>query len=288
MGFGGEPPVSGQRTKRTKSPRPAATQIPETLIVGSGEWHNISWCPVARTLSGYSQSRRSVVYMQTRCKRWGCPHCGRRRIISLAKKVDRAGPSKFITLTVDPGRWENPREAFKGTSRPVSQLITKLRRLYGPIEYLKVLETTKSGWPHYHLCVISDYLPQATISALWNELTGAHIVDIRQVKKVKDVYWYMVKYLAKQTHVPWTNRRISWTRKFFAACPKPEGMHLELAGVTREKQHPQQVMEWQQRGRLVRRLTADAWELVSDNSDDWDDPGFAQDYGPLAPLPEYS
>lgn len=262
MGFGSETAASQPRRKSTKTAPTAATPIPEQLLVGSADWRLIRWCPSARTLSGWSETFGGLVYLQSRCRRWSCPHCGRRRIISLSRKVEKAGPSKFITLTVDPGRYNSPREAFLHTARKVAPLVTKLRRRYGPIEYLKVLETTKAGWPHYHLCTLSDYIPQASISEEWAKLTGAHVVDIRQVKKVKDVYWYMVKYLAKQTAVPWTKRRISWTRKFFANCPKPEGLKLELQGVMRDKWHPQSILEHQQTGKLIRRLTADAWLVV--------------------------
>lgn len=282
MGFREEAAGQPRQTKRNKNAADAASTLPPELLVGSADWQSISWCPAARTLSGWSQTRGTLVYIQTRCKRWTCPHCGRRRITSLSRKVAKAEPSKFVTLTIDPGQYQTPAEAFAATSRKVAPLVTKLRRLYGPIEYLKVTEATKAGWPHFHLCMAAGYIPQATISDLWQGLTGAHIVDIRQVKKVRDVYWYMVKYLAKQTAVPWTKRRVSWTRHFFDNCPKPEGLKLELQGVVREKWHPQAVMEWQQRGKLIRRLTADAWELVPAgetiepfDGDEWDVRTFA-------------
>lgn len=262
MGFGKQDASPKAATHLNTPPQTAATPEPAELIIGSAEWRNIAWCPVARTLSGWSETFAGRVYIQSRCRRWSCPHCGRRRVISLSRKVKAAGPSKFITLTIDPGRYDSPRDAFTHTARKVAPLVTKLRRRYGPIEYLKVLEATRAGWPHYHLCVISDYIPQSVISEEWCKLTGAHIVDIRQVRKVKDVYWYMVKYLAKQTAVPWTKRRVSWTKQFFANCPKPEGLKLELSGIERDKWHPQGVMEWAQRGRTIRRLTADAWLVL--------------------------
>jgi len=59
-------------------------------------------------------------------------------------------------------------------------------------------------------------------------MTGAPIVDVRQIKRRDKVYFYVVKYLAKQSHVPWTNRRVSWTRAFFRPSELIPGPRLEL------------------------------------------------------------
>jgi hypothetical protein len=105
-------------------------------------------------------------------------------------------------------------------------------RRHGEFEYLRVLELTKRGWPHYHLLVRSPYRPYAHIRSTWATLTGATIVDVRQVKKRDSVYWYLVKYLAKQNHCTFTDRRVSQTGKFFK--PKTPYPSLELVDWQRE------------------------------------------------------
>lgn len=139
----------------------------------------------------------------------------------------------------------------------VTQLAVKARRKFKTFEYIRILETTKAGWPHYHLLVIAPYIPQAWLSSTWAELTGARIVDVRIIKKGSDVYFYVLKYLSKQKKIPWTNRRISWSKKFFPEDSKPKGYPLGLTGKTFLDKHPHEVIaeEWQ--GLVLRAFNKD-------------------------------
>ena len=143
-------------------------------------------------------------------------------------------------------------------------MAVRLRRVHGEFEYFRVLEVTRKGWPHYHLIVRSEYIPHATIKSVWAELTGATIVDVRKIKKSQDVYFYLVKYLGKQKYIPWTNRRVSWTRHFF---PKSDFMaadplQLELKGWIDE--HPQDVLRKQYRPYTIRQYSNDCWTIQPD------------------------
>jgi hypothetical protein len=90
---------------------------------------------------------------------------------------------------------------------------------YGEVEYLRVTEVTKKGWPHYHLLLRSGFLPHKVVKTLWAELTGATIVDLRQVKKSFSAYQYLVKYLSKLHRLEWTERHVSVSKNF---APKVE------------------------------------------------------------------
>lgn len=219
-----------QLAEAASDPSTTTPQTHQTLLVGSWQSVRRAWdaCPAATTVTAWSVTLGHSVIIAQRCGRWGCRHCGERKIVHFAKRVEAAQPNRLVTLTVNPARHADPRAAYDATRRTLPAYITKLRRRHGPIEFFRVLEATKKGWPHYHLVTRSGYLPQAELSRLWDEMTGAPIVDVRQIKRRDKVYFYVVKYLAKQTHVPWTNRRVSWTRSFFAASQLKPGPRLEL------------------------------------------------------------
>jgi hypothetical protein len=158
--------------------------------------------------------------------------------------VREAEPNKLITLTVNPSRWTDPRAAYDGTRRKISDLSKLLRKKYGEFEYFRILEVTKKGWPHYHLITRSSFIPQAELSTLWKGLTGAPIVDVRQIKKVGDVYWYVVKYLAKQAYIPWTDRRATWSRSFLVKTDFVPDSPLDLVAPKTDRMHPADYLHW--------------------------------------------
>lgn len=207
-------------------------------LVGADPTELLHWansCPYAGTITGYSLSLERRVWVAARCGRWGCPSCGPRKVWRLAFRVAAARPNRLLTLTVNPRKWEDPRAAFDGTRRKVPKFFRELRKKYGAIEYLRVLEATKKGWPHYHFVMRSGYMPQEHLSTIWNELTGAPIVDIRAIEKSSVVLGYVVKYLSKQDHVPWTDRRVTWSKGFFEETEEVPKQSLELELVERSK-----------------------------------------------------
>lgn len=196
------------------------------------------WCPTAQTMEAWSETLQNFVIFPLKCKRWGCRHCGQRKMSSLAMKTRNAKPNRLITLTVWNKLFENPREAFDRTRRLIPVLIRKIRNKFGEFEYLRILEVTKKGWPHYHHVVRSKYIPQRWLADSWAEISGAKIVDVRQIKKTKDVFYYVIKYLAKQKYIPWTTRRCSWSKNFFVKEDKLDSVSLDLIGMKRIDQHP--------------------------------------------------
>jgi hypothetical protein len=181
-------------------------------------------------------------------------------------KCELAKPTKLITLTVNPEYYVFPRDAYDKTRRQVTELAKKLRKPGKEFEYLRVLEVTKKGWPHYHLVARTPYIPQKQLSDLWASMTGAPIVDIRTVQQSTNVFKYVLKYLCKQTYVPWTNRRISWTKNFF---PKPEEQpHRQNPYINRRRchHHPADALEKYADGKLITEVKVGIWHITDQPS----------------------
>jgi len=78
-----------------------------------------------------------------------------------------------------------------------AKLVQKIRYKTGNFEYLLVFELTKKGTPHIHMLSRGGFIPQAWLSDQWKKLTGSFIVDIRRIRRKKDVSNYITKYLGK-------------------------------------------------------------------------------------------
>ncbi len=200
------------------------------------DWLNT--CPSATTAYAWAPSLGHYILWPVRCKRWSCPFCARKKIGRLAHRVEDAQPNRLLTLTLDPSRYESPRHAFDQTRRRVPELFRSLRPKFGPIEYLRVTEITRKGWPHYHCLIRSGFLPHACVRDRWKDLTGAQIVDLRQVQRSFSAYSYLVKYLAKMHHLGWTERHLSFTRNFFPPEQKPPSPMPPHDRARHEKIHP--------------------------------------------------
>jgi len=221
----------------------------------------VSLCRFASTLTAWSQSLNCEIIVAVTCKQWTCRFCGEQKAKKLAATASTAKPNKLITLTVRPSLHETPRHAFDTTAPCVSRLITRIRRVHGTCEYVRILETTKIGWPHYHLVARSVFIPQSWLSDEWNKLTGAPIVDLRAIQQTREVYWYVMKYLGKQRHCPWTDRRVTMSRGFVPRGPPTKFNSLDLVDVQREACRPEHFMHWKYQGKELTRLGTLVWAV---------------------------
>ncbi len=221
-------------------------------------------CPYASSLIAWSAYHEAYVLIALTCKRWGCRYCGERRASLLASKVAEAKPNRLITLTINPKFHETPLSAYKSTTRKVSELSKKVRKLHGSFEYLRVLEVTKKGWPHYHLVCRSKYIPQYLLSEIWASLTGAPIVDVRMIRKHQSVYRYVLKYLCKQKYIPWTDRRVSWSRGFFPVTPETIKGKWKLTTKHWSDLSPETIIREFYLGATCKKIAADSWAFVFD------------------------
>lgn len=253
------------------SPRQGTPQDDSrTYLVGSIRGDNAltAACPHAQSLLCFSTAYRAEVICLLTCNRWGCIRCGPRKAKRLAYKIEKAEPNKLITLTINPKMYTSPREAYDKTRRQLPELSRLIKKAVGSFEYLRVLETTKAGWPHYHLMARCPYVPQKELSRLWAGLTAAPIVDVRSIKKIDNVFAYVVKYLCKQTYIEWTNRRTSWSRNFFAGETPYEGEPLHLTEFQVKKSHPVTTLDELYPGYAIQQITRTAFVLYRPDDDE--------------------
>lgn len=195
-------------------------------------------CPAAQTLVAISQRHQRLIFCLLPCRTWGCRPCSNAKVRRISYRVNQAKPNRLLTLTIDPALYDEPRQAFDQTRRKIPDLIKSLRPRFGEVEYLRVTELTAKGWPHYHLLVRSGYLPHPVVRDNWTKLTGATIVDLRQIHNRFKTYTYLVKYLAKMHNLGWSSRHMSYSRKFFPKEDDPPESLDELSERRIENLHP--------------------------------------------------
>ena len=107
--------------------------------------------------------------------------------------------STFLTLTIQNDGSKSEAEAARLLSRGWTLLRKRLMRRHNltALPFLAVFEAHKSGFPHLHIILRMKFIKQSEISALWLELTGSSVVDIRAVKSRSAVAWYVAKYIGK-------------------------------------------------------------------------------------------
>lgn len=156
------------------------------------------------------------------CRRWQCPDCGKYHKRRLRKRLISGQPNAFVTLTTNPTRYPDPVDAFLNATHAINTLIKVLRRRYPRkrIEYAVVWEETKRGYPHAHILLRAPYIPQKFLSAQWERLSGAKIVDIRVVRNEGEAAAYVAKYLTKDPAVPPGYRRYRLSQGYSAPPPK--------------------------------------------------------------------
>ncbi len=224
----------------SEAENPAETDVGHVYLADSWDFvrNNLNTCPNAMSLQAFSPSLNATVIRALPCNQWSCRWCIRIKKGRIIRKVTDARPNRLLTLTVDPKLYSDPRDAFDQTRRQLPRLFTTLRKTYDSIEYFRVVEVTRAGWPHYHCCVRSGYLPHFQVKAAWEQLTGATIVDLRQIKRTSQAITYVTKYLHKLSNIPWTARHMSYSRKFFHKDPEKPPADHDYKNIHVVKAHP--------------------------------------------------
>lgn len=231
------------------------------LITFDPKWTNrwMGGCPYGQTLHAWSKTLDCEVIMLLPCKRWGCMHCGVVRAADLSRRIVTAAPTKFITLTVSNSHFNDPRHAYDETRRRLPKWSAKVRKQLGSFEYVRILEVTEKGYPHYHLLARCGYIPQQTLSMFWAGLTGSPIVDVRAIRPGQNAVNYVCKYLRKQKYCSFTNRRVSWTKGFFPPEPKSDKTDWDLKHKEHKIDHPAWVVTEEWPGQMIYRIGPYAW-----------------------------
>jgi hypothetical protein len=128
------------------------------------------------------------------------------------------------------------------------------------------METHKSGYPHFHLVARSDFIQAERMSRWWQELTEAYIVDIRAIRSKQNVARYVGKYITKQLHVPFTQRRVTWSKGFFQNRPSLGGEEPIWGDMIRLDERMVDVI--QRRGLVGQVIALSPDHVVVQNDDD--------------------
>ena len=185
---------------------------------------DLSAVPVGRgkhcgrfSIRGRDARTNKICYRRVNCGSWSCSYCGPRK----AKRAKRAirdvaeklGLRYFLTLTIDPSKLGEGEDATKHLQMTFDKFRTYLRRKFGeaPV-YIRVVEFTQKGMPHYHI-LTDRYIEQQWISRTWNQLGGARVVWIVRAR-IGKVAHYLAKYLTKELllSAPKGTRRITTAR----------------------------------------------------------------------------
>lgn len=153
-----------------------------------------------------------VAGMVHTCKSKFCDECGKAkaakavtRILHMIKavignSVNRLKLLRFVTLTSLPlepgeniqGRCQKLRESFR--------LVMRRFKIVGAITALEIT-VRPDGSLHIHMHAISlgPFISHDQLSRYWEELTGAHIVDVRKIWSVHKAIQYVVKGILCET-----------------------------------------------------------------------------------------
>lgn len=134
-----------------------------------------------------------------RCKRWSCDLCKPFNHRLTKRRAREGAPNVFLTLTVNPRRYET----FDAAARSLKVAWVNLRRAMERDHdvrrppFIAIFEETKAGWPHLHILMRCKWIDQRWYSATMDRLIGAPIVDVRFIQDVGRVAAYVAKYISK-------------------------------------------------------------------------------------------
>lgn len=126
---------------------------------------------------------------------WWHP-AGRRKMVRRleAKGFPQLWGWLFVTLTIDPERFDLPEEAYTAGCDRIRRAVSELRsRGYEIRRYFSKFELHESGWPHWHLGFdCRDHIANSDLEDAW----GLGFTKIKRVKKSRD-FRYLFKYVVK-------------------------------------------------------------------------------------------
>jgi hypothetical protein len=157
--------------------------------------------------------------IEARCKAYSCDYCGPKKAWKLECALEKYfSQFKFVrlwTFDVRTSLFDNHKDGIFAISEVWRRFITFLRRnnalssAQKKFTYVKVLEFTKRGYPHYHV-LVNEFLPYVIVQACWENAinstfksNGTHgrafVVASMQAKHAAK---YVAKYVLKTSKDP--------------------------------------------------------------------------------------
>ena len=158
--------------------------------------------------------------LRVKCNCYKCDFCRPKKInrfrFFTEKHLEKFTRIRLMTLTArnDFGKFkpsdDTKYQAIKEFAEIFRRFINNLRRnsqlssYYQQMQYIKVIEFTKNGYPHYHL-FIDRYMPYLIIQEIWNEAVNQvrntrgtnGRVNIKHSFTANGAGRYLTKYLTK-------------------------------------------------------------------------------------------
>jgi hypothetical protein len=188
---------------------------------GAGLAPHSTPCPNG-TLVGFQPG--ALLILPNGCHRWACENCGWKNAKKLASRIVLTKAERFITLTIRQDGRRDPQDQLDEMNRAFRLLWKRIRRRFGAraVGYVKVVELTQKGTPHFHVAVTCPFISQRWLSSQWRELTASSVVDIRRIKSERGLARYLSKYLTKGSETVARRRKFSASRGFLPPAPKQE------------------------------------------------------------------
>ncbi len=228
-------PVPLKKTSRGlgKNSIPPGSMSPSSSLDSSK--HNRNSLCGSMSLGGPSEQdgKKAFVFTKLFCKSWVCQYCGPRKAKKLRKAIAKAAGqyqlNRLLTVTLDSKKIPEGMDPMHYIQEIWSKFRVYLGRFFGEsIDYIRIVELQQSGMPHYHV-LLNRYIPQATVSDMWDKLGGGRIVDIRMIYDAHRIPYYMTKYITKRIilSVPVGTRRFTTSRSIRLFDPiKANGWRL--------------------------------------------------------------
>lgn len=156
--------------------------------------------------------RRALIPLACRC--WTCDDCQPKRRWGVIKLAEEGKGERLITLTIRPTPGKSPDDDARFMADAFARLTRWLRARYGGkrVQMMRVFEAHRSGRPHMHVIHRGNFIPVFELIDKWEELTGSRGVDIRSIKKKRNVAKYVSKYIGKDIHAFKGVKRYYYTR----------------------------------------------------------------------------
>ena len=131
------------------------------------------------------------------CKSWQCERCRPAKRMQWQDLIAAGNPNRHLVLTIRPSDFSSPEAALAAMLDAWPKFLARIRRAYGPTAYVRVVELTKNGFPHFHVLLRSAFLPRARLIKWWTSYGLGSYLWINPVAAGSHHARYITKYLHK-------------------------------------------------------------------------------------------
>jgi hypothetical protein len=127
----------------------------------------------------------------------------------------------FLSGTLDPKNYNNVHDALTHLQHITSNTLAAIRKGYGPIQFVRAIETQENGNPHVHMVITGPnvkHIREQWLQKIWSK-NGGGTIKVKQIYDPRGAVYYLLKYLPKDWDtepnmslvVLWANHTKQWT-----------------------------------------------------------------------------